>query len=223
MICDDAYAGKGTCKISALLLLDSLVTLGNREGSRYVIDAFGRLNFIGVIVDSIKSIPYELRNTNHSDIPALLAFYTALLALLLRISQTRLGATHVVNAGLFPAIRTSQIFSADPDIGLEIENTQALEKFFRLMLSLLRVINAVVVSRGTQNDQTLTQAREFLQENRGCAVSVFKRNAGIGGKVEGNREELNELVDQFTLLVSATGFMESEEKKFEERDRNVFS
>jgi len=128
-----------------------------------------------------------------------------------------------VNAGLFPAIRTSQIFSADPDIGLEIENTQALEKFFRLMLSLLRVINAVVVSRGTQNDQTLTQAREFLQENRGCVVSIFKRNAGIGGKVEGNREELNELVDQFTLLVSATGFMESEEKKFEERDRNVFS
>jgi len=62
--CDDAYAGKGTCKISALLLLDSFVALGNREGSKYVIDAFGRLNFISVVVDSIKSIPYELRNTS---------------------------------------------------------------------------------------------------------------------------------------------------------------
>jgi len=158
-----------------------------------------------------------------ADIPALLAFYTALLALLLRISQTRHGAAHVLNAGLLPAVRSSQIFSADPDIGFEIENTQALKKFFQLMLSLLRVINAVVVSRGTQNDQTLTQAREFLQENRGCVVSIFKRNAGIGGKTEGDGDELNELVDQFTLLVSATGFMESEEKRFEERDRSVFS
>lgn len=52
------------------------------------------------------------------DVPLLLSNYSASLALLLRIAQTRLGAALVVNAGLFESIRESGIFSADPDLGL---------------------------------------------------------------------------------------------------------
>jgi len=48
----------------------------------------------------------------------LLSFYTAGLALLLRITQSRHGAAQVMNAGLFNAIRESGLFAADPDIGL---------------------------------------------------------------------------------------------------------
>lgn len=53
-----------------------------------------------------------------AEVSLLLAYYDAGLALLLRVCQTRLGAAHVLNAGLFQAIHESQIFSADPDIGL---------------------------------------------------------------------------------------------------------
>lgn len=48
----------------------------------------------------------------------LLAYYDAKLSLLLRISQSKLGAAQVMNAGLFQAVRASGLFAIDPDIGL---------------------------------------------------------------------------------------------------------
>lgn len=63
VVCDDSYAGQGTCRISALLFLDALVSLSSREDERYIIDSLVRLNFIDVLVDSIKVIPTELRST----------------------------------------------------------------------------------------------------------------------------------------------------------------
>ena len=251
VLCDDAYAGQGTCKISALLLLDALVAMAIREDSKYMIEAFIRLNFVGVLVDNIKLIPTELRTAQAAgkhcftikslerankclDVPLLLSYYDASLALLIRACQTRLGAAHVLNAGLFQSVRESQIFSADPDIGLgeplsfqtshltspldlhqsiepdlsiEFENPNALQRYFNLMLSVLRVINSAVLSRGPQNDQTVFQAREFLKENRNSMVSIFKRSVKVGG-LQDIGADLGELVDCFTLLVSATGFLE---------------
>jgi nuclear pore complex protein Nup205 len=63
LVCDDAYAGEPTCRMAALLLLSSLVRLGKNENSKYIIEAFIRLNFIGILVDSIQTIPAELRET----------------------------------------------------------------------------------------------------------------------------------------------------------------
>lgn len=144
-----------------------------------------------------------------TDIPSILLFYKTSLSLLLRISQTRLGATATLNASLFNAIRDSQIFAADPDIGLEMENPDALSNYFDLMLAVLRIVNAVVLSRGNQNDQTVKLARDFLSENRGSMVSVFKRHGRVGGlDVVGKGIDLEELVEGFTLLISACGFLE---------------
>jgi nuclear pore complex protein Nup205 len=60
IICDDAYAGDQTCRISALLLLSELVTLARREESTYIIDTLTRLNFISLVVDSLKNILDEI-------------------------------------------------------------------------------------------------------------------------------------------------------------------
>lgn len=54
----------------------------------------------------------------HPDTPLLLSYYEALLSLLQQLSQTKIGAIHVLNAGLFQAVRESQLFAADPDIGI---------------------------------------------------------------------------------------------------------
>lgn len=48
----------------------------------------------------------------------LLMFYEAQLALLEQLAQTRVGAMHVLEAGLFEAVKESQLFATDPDIGL---------------------------------------------------------------------------------------------------------
>lgn len=63
-ICDDAHGGSGTCRVSALLLLDSLVSLARAEKSNYMIDSLMRTNFILVLVESIQDIPQELRETS---------------------------------------------------------------------------------------------------------------------------------------------------------------
>lgn len=63
VVCDDAHAGTPTCRIAALLLLGSLVKLSRAESSSYIVDALIRLNFIGILVDSLSTIPDELRAT----------------------------------------------------------------------------------------------------------------------------------------------------------------
>ena len=63
IICDDAYGASPTCRISALLLLDALAALAQAEKSSYIIESLMRTNFIQVVVESIDSIPRELRET----------------------------------------------------------------------------------------------------------------------------------------------------------------
>lgn len=64
VICDDAYGGSGTCRISALMLLDALVALAKADNSAYIIDSLVRTNFIVVLVETIKDIAPELRQTS---------------------------------------------------------------------------------------------------------------------------------------------------------------
>jgi nuclear pore complex protein Nup205 len=211
VVCDDAYSGQGTCKVSALLLLNSLVSVAARQESKYILESFVSLNFVGVLVDNIKHIPEELKAAAAPQVPALLSYYDGSLALLLRICQTRLGAAYVLNASLFSSVRESRIFDVDPDIGLEFDNPNALKKYYELMLAVLRVINAAVIARGRQNDQTIFQAREFLKESRHSMVAIFKRSVNVGaglGQDETLKKDLIDLVDCFTVLVEMTGFLE---------------
>ncbi|KAF1990000.1 nuclear pore complex subunit Nup192 [Aulographum hederae CBS 113979] len=221
-LCDDSYSGKGTSRVSALLLLDALVCLGNREQPKYMLQSLGRHNFVGALVDTVKTISSELGVLDDQERSTVLSFYNSLLAVLLRLSQTRLGATHIVNAGIFQSIHDSEIFSVDPDVGFDFANPQALTRYFALVLSVLRVITSVVISKGPQNEQTMGLARQFLSEHRMSMVGIFKRNAGItsgggGGRRRGEMSDLSDLVDQYTLLISATGFLEFEEESFDRR------
>ncbi|KAJ4290199.1 hypothetical protein N0V90_010414 [Kalmusia sp. IMI 367209] len=227
VVCDDAYSGHGTCRISALLLLDALVAVATRQESKYMLENFGSLNFIGVLVDNIQHIPEELKAAAGPQIPALLSYYDASLALLLRICQTHVGASSVLNAGLFPSIRESRIFDVDPDIGLEFDDQNSLKKYYELMLAVLRVINAAVLARGRQNDQTIFQAREFLKESRHSMVAIFKRSVNVGAGVGQDGvlvKDLADLVDCFTVLVEVTGFLEFEDSSRQKKARqNMFS
>ncbi|KAI9790799.1 MAG: hypothetical protein M1816_004757 [Peltula sp. TS41687] len=230
-VCDDAYSGNGGCRISALLFLDALISFTQEERFSYVMDSLVRLNFLGLLVDSLKDMTGELTNTPGPDIPLLLSYYNAKLSLLLRISQTKQGAAHIFNAGLFQSIRESTLFSIDPDLGLDIDNPEALKKYYHLLLSILRIITSVVMSRGPQNQQTLFETRRFLSDNRQTVVTIFKRYAKIGSgggggggdggvgatvtRVEkGSKPEidLGGLVRNLVLLISATDFLDFEER-----------
>lgn len=144
-----------------------------------------------------------------ADLTTLLSYVHTGLAVLLRMSQSAEGATAILSAGLFASIRDSQLFATDPDIGLDVDNAEALGNFYRLLASLLRVVIGVVVTKGARNQQVIAQARKFLDENRQCMQGVFKAANRGGDKVPAStREALEDLVDGFTVLISASGFLE---------------
>ena len=87
-----------------------------------------------------------------------------------------------------------------------MDNPEALKKFFELMLSVLRIVNSIVLKH--QSDQTVRSAQEFLAEHRQSTVSILKRFAGVGGLEIHQSIDLGDLVDNLTLLISATCFLE---------------
>lgn len=55
-----------------------------------------------------------------------LSYCHAKLAVLLQVSQTRLGAVAVLNSGLFHSVKISGLFTTDPDLGVgEFRRTQS--------------------------------------------------------------------------------------------------
>lgn len=91
----------------------------------------------------------------------------------------------------------------------EIDNPEALAKYYKLLLSIARVITSVVLSRGAQNAQSIESAKIFLTENRPLVVSMFKRQARIGGvSFDDAGIDIEELVELFMLLIAMTNFLE---------------
>ncbi|KAJ5932503.1 hypothetical protein N7516_006992 [Penicillium verrucosum] len=211
-MCDDAYTGQESCRASALVLLNSLAVL-DRQTDCVLAELISRSNYLSLFLDALRSLPIELHNAQASDTPALLAYYESLLSLLQRLSQTKVGANCVLNSGLFQAVHESRLFAADPDIGIDIENPDALQRYYDLLLSVLQVIVYAVFSRGIHNEQLKEQTRIFLAENRPCMVGIFKRSAKIGNTSTAHHETLCELVKTFMALVTATDFMEFEEQE----------
>ncbi|KAI9851517.1 MAG: hypothetical protein M1838_003471 [Thelocarpon superellum] len=232
VLCDDADGGEGTCPIAALFLLDALVALAQDEDSTYLVDALARLNFIGIMVEAIKHMPAELRAMGTSgesapgpslavysltrlDLPLLLSYDEAKLSLLVRIAHTRAGATQILHASLFHAVRESGLFALDPDLGLDLEHPMAMTMYYRLLLAVIRLLSAVLISRGDQHEQTMEQGRAFLSAHRASIVAMFKRQAKIGG-IHANVDEdgagdLADVVENFMVLITMTRFLEVED------------
>ncbi|CAG8240342.1 unnamed protein product [Penicillium salamii] len=217
-ICDDAYTGQESCRASALVLLNSLAVL-DRQTDCVLAEFISRSNYLSLFLDVLRSIPVELDNAQESDTPALLNYYESLLSLLQRLSQTKNGATCVLNSGLFQAAHASRLFAADPDIGIEIENPDALQRYYDLLLSILRLVVYAVFSRGIDNEQIQEQTRAFLAANRPCMVGIFKRSANIGNTSSAHQATLHELVKAFITLVAATDFMDFEDLEMQETIR----
>jgi nuclear pore complex protein Nup205 len=90
----------------------------------------------------------------------------------------------------------------------DFEDPDALRKFFGLMLSILRILSAVVVCRGSQNNAIASQVRHFLEASQQSIMAVLKRSAKTTGLESDHIENIEELVDNLTLLAHVTGFLE---------------
>lgn len=211
VLTEDAFSGRGSTRVSALLFLDALIALF--QSAKYtpsLLRSLTKLNFVPVLLDgSLGGISAAFR-ADHKDLPTTLSYFHTALALLLNLCRTTDGSQLVLNSGFFAAVNESQLFSTDPDIGLDIDNPTALHHFYRLLSSVLRVIVAVVAARGPNNASTVQQAKAFLTQYRYSMQAVFKRaSKAPQSKAEVEQHEDAEAVaEEFGRLIILTGFLE---------------
>ncbi|KAH9900648.1 nucleoporin Nup186/Nup192/Nup205 [Xylariomycetidae sp. FL2044] len=211
VVCDDAFCGDAACQSAALILLSTLVQLAKQENDNYVVEALNKLNFISILVDSLRDVLQEWVAINRTGNPEQHHYLNAKLALLLQLCQTREGAKYVLHANLFRTIEQSGLFAVDPELQVGSADARALEKHYTLLVKVARIVGAAIVSRGSHN---VLQGRRFLTDHRMLVMHVLKRSVGIGagvGKIDPVlMERIEELAEVFMVMVTATGFLEFE-------------
>jgi nuclear pore complex protein Nup205 len=190
---EDAFSGRGVTRISALLFLDALVGLfQSLKVKSSILRALTKLNFVPVLIDgSIGSVAAAFGGED--ELPAILAFFHTSLALLLRLCQSPDGTQLVLNSGLFQAIDDSHLFSTDPDVGMDVDNPQALKKFYAILADVLRLVTAAVVSKGPAPGKT------FVQKYRGTVQAIFK---------QASRGNALDVAEELSRLLLTTDFLE---------------
>ncbi|WYZ40122.1 hypothetical protein EsH8_IV_000463 [Colletotrichum jinshuiense] len=209
VICDDAYGSDTACQTAAFILLNALVNLGRQEDDAHIVETLNRLNFIGILVDSLRTILQDWSEVVRTGNAAQETYLATKFALLLQLAQTKPGAKYILHANLFRSVEASGLFAADPELQIDPTNHEALEKHYELLAKVTRVVGAAIVSRGSSN---VLQGRRFLTEHRMLVTHTLKRSAGIGA-VEGEgvlEERIEELAEGFMILIAATGFLEFE-------------
>jgi nuclear pore complex protein Nup205 len=59
VVCEDAYCGEPGCQTAALIFLNTLVSLDQQTKNSYVVETLNKLNFIGILIDSLRNIMQE--------------------------------------------------------------------------------------------------------------------------------------------------------------------
>ncbi|PHH90693.1 hypothetical protein CDD83_2914 [Cordyceps sp. RAO-2017] len=209
VICDDAYCSEAASQTAAFIFLNTLVSVGRQEGDNHVIETLNRLNFIGILVDSLRDIMQEWHDAFASGHANQQNYQDARLALLLEMAQSRAGAKYILYANIFRVLETSGLFTADPELQSDSSKPRALEQHYDLLAKVVRVIAAALLSRGNHNT---AQGRKFLTDHRLLVAHTLKRSAGIGAghATEALEERVGDLADALMVVIAATGFLEFE-------------
>lgn len=91
----------------------------------------------------------------------------------------------------------------------DIDERRAVDEHYKLLIALMRVINAAVLSRGSQHQQTIAQGRRFLSEHRLSLLAVFKRSSNLGMTSSVVPDEtVEELVELYMYLITMTDYLD---------------
>ncbi|EME48008.1 hypothetical protein DOTSEDRAFT_51264 [Dothistroma septosporum NZE10] len=208
VVTEDAFSGRGITRVSALLFLDSLVLLyQNLKVNTSMHRAFTKLNFVPVLLDtSIGNVAAAFRSEEET--VATLAYFHTAMTLLLRICQNADGTQLLLNSGLFQAIDHSKLFSTDPDLGLDVDNPQALQEFYAILADTLRLVTAVAVQRSRQ------PAKLFLQQHRYTVQAIFK---------QASRGLALDVAEELSRLILATDFLDDDQAALSSTRANGFT
>jgi hypothetical protein len=91
----------------------------------------------------------------------------------------------------------------------DLDTSVALQKYYELLSSVLRLLVSVFLSRGQQNQQSQHQIRQFLDENRSNMVGAFKGNRGLGrGLPSQSHAVLEDVIRSYTVLMFMVDYVQ---------------
>lgn len=133
IVCNDSIYSEGVPRITSILFMESLIHLSTIENSSAILDVLIRNNSLSLLVRSLKRTDEIIvacgdfndeRKSSGINVDTLLYELTALkstLYVLIRIAQTKAGASQLVQNEIFPVIKQLKILSIDADLGLDLQ------------------------------------------------------------------------------------------------------
>lgn len=132
IVCNDSIYSEGTPRVTSLIFMESLIHLACLENSTTILDALTKNNSLSLLVRSLKRTDEIITacDANGDDktksginVDTLLYELTALkstLYLLVRIAQTRQGASQLFQNEIFSVIKQLKFLAIDADLGLDL-------------------------------------------------------------------------------------------------------
>lgn len=131
IVCNDSIYSEGVPRITSIIFMESLIHLSTLENSSAILDVLIRNNSLSLLVSSLKRADEvivacgdgDAKKPSGINVETLLYELTALkstLYVLIRIAQTKVGASHLVQNEIFPVIRRLKFLSVDADLGLDL-------------------------------------------------------------------------------------------------------
>lgn len=232
-ICNDAIYGESTSRITAILLLDSLVQIANSNRENIILDALVKNTQLQLIIRTLKNVDRLINSkTDSVSIDSLLYEITAFKAItyfLVHIAETRNGAQCLIQNKLLQVIGDITFLKCDLDLGLTVlaqdkltqksgvveitldekklngnpNNNLSLKE---LTVPLFKLLTAVLISAGNQNQEVIRNVKTLLISIRKLLICIFKYDTIE--ETEGLKKDhsSNELVRLTVLLCSLTSY-----------------
>lgn len=157
IISNDSICAEGAPRITSLLLLESLIHLSSNNKVNFILELMVKNNSLSLLVRSLKRTDEMLSHYSESSslkngIDTLLYELTAFkstLYFLIRVAQTRLGSSQLIQNEIFSIIKQCKFLSIDPDLGLElkINELNGNDKSIYISLSLDTPISLIDVNK----------------------------------------------------------------------------
>ncbi|ODV83249.1 hypothetical protein CANARDRAFT_9823 [[Candida] arabinofermentans NRRL YB-2248] len=224
-VCNDSLIGDGPCRITALLLLESLIKVisslqNSKNSGNFIIDMICKNNFLLLLVQKLKSTDDLFTiclegGKQGITLDALLYELTTFktcIYFLIRVAQTRSGAQQLLHGNIFNVIKDCRFLLVDADLGFtlnleeHINGQQGEEKYIELKLSLdspLSLKNGRSLDSKTVATTPLAESISYYE----IFVPVFQLVATIvislGAQNETSVKETRSLMKHFEKLITA--------------------
>lgn len=216
IVCNDSIYSEGVPRITSIIFMESLIHLSTIEKSSTILDVLIRNNSLSLLVRSLKrtdEIIVACQNSDEKkpsgiDAETLLYELTTLKAtlyMLIRIAQTKLGASQLVQNEIFPIIRQMKFLSIDADLGLDLQidtskDPQNSQKYAQINLALDVPLVLHDRTKNSGDATSLVSYYEFLVPTFQLVATIL---LSMGPSYTPGTEQAQELLSHYHLFMVA--------------------